>query len=110
MSLRPMTAKKGAYVNVMNTSLIFIFACLMIAPSASLAAEVKPKICEKYAGVPFPAEDRPGPKDVKNLKENVIQVLKNRDRYIESGYKFAIQYDMNYFNTAWQTAVKNIIM
>lgn len=48
--------------------------------------------------------------DVKNLKENVIQVLKNRDRYIESGYKFAIQYDMNYFNTAWQTAVKNIIM
>ena len=43
------------------------------------------------------------------IKENVVAVLKNRNKYSNVGYDFVKQFDMNYFNSAWQQTIENLI-
>ena len=43
------------------------------------------------------------------IKENVETVLKNRSKYINVGYDFVKQFDMNYFNSTWQQTVASLI-
>lgn len=43
------------------------------------------------------------------IKENVVAVLKNRKKYSNAGYDFVKQFDMNYFNSAWQQTIENLI-
>ncbi|MBS1765449.1 MAG: glycosyltransferase [Bacteroidetes bacterium] len=44
-----------------------------------------------------------------DLKDNVISTLQSGKIRSEKGYEFVKQFDMNYFNTSWQTTIKNLL-
>lgn len=43
-----------------------------------------------------------------NLEQHVIHIL-NNPHNADSGFEYVKQFDMNYFNNAWQTSIKNLL-
>lgn len=45
-----------------------------------------------------------------NLREHVSEIILTGKKNGQTGYAFVKQFDMNYFNNAWQTTIKNLLV